>query len=114
MHEQYSNPSRKATEPQCASNLKRHIVAVVVFKQRQRAQIKRRKQREDQDSHSPKPLTKLVPLLTSHLKVSSWLKAVAPVNMEFCESRKSGATLLLMIGVVAILDKDKNCVRLLI
>ena len=44
--------------------------------QRQCAELKRRKQQEDQDSHSPMPLTKPDPLLTFHLEMS-WLKAVA-------------------------------------
>ena len=64
------------------------------------------------DSHSPMPLTKQVPLLASHLEISA-LKAVAPVNMPDCDSMRSGATLLLKLGVVAMtLDKHKNGVRL--
>ena len=60
------------------------------------------------------PLTKLIPLLTFQPEMF-WLKAVAPSNMPLCESRKSGAILLFMIGVVAmILDKQKNGVRLLV
>ena len=58
-------------------------------------------------------LTNLVPLLTSQLEMS-WLKANAKANMKLCESRRIGDVLLLMIAVVAILDKDKNCVRLLV
>ena len=68
------------------------------------------KQQEDQDSRTPMSLTRLPALLTSQSEMS-WLKAVAPENMPFCESRRSGDVLLLMIGVVAILDKDKNGVR---
>jgi len=49
----------------------------LVQQQQQCAELKGRKQQEDQDSHSPKPLTKSVTLLTSHLEMS-WLKAYAP------------------------------------
>ena len=66
------------------------------------------------DSHSPMPLTNSVPLLTSQSEMS-WLKAVALINIKPCESRQSIVVLLLlMIGVVAILDKEKNGVRLLV
>ena len=97
MHEQYSNPSRQQ-------------------QQRQFAVLKRQKQQQqDQDSHRrpPMPLTKSVPFLTSQPEMS-WLKAVAPENMEYCGSRRSCAILFFMIGVVAILDKEKNGVRLLV
>ena len=59
--------------------------------QRQWSELMSRKQQEDQDSHSPMPLTKPVPLLTSQLEMS-WLKLVASVNMIPCESRRSGTS----------------------
>ena len=72
-----------------------------------------RKQQEEQYSHSPMPLTKLIPLPTFQLEIS-WLKAVAPSNMAPCDSRRSIVVLLFIIGVVEILVIQKNGVRLLV
>ena len=82
----------------------------LVQQQQQCAGLKRRKQQEYQDSHSPKALTKSIPLLTSQPEMS-WLNLWVE-SMPRCESRRSGAILFLMIGVVVILDKEKKCVRL--
>ena len=67
---------------------------------------------EKRDFYSLISLTSLVALLRFHCPMS-WLKTRLYSNMSCCESRGSGAIMLTMMGVVAIvLDKQKKFVRL--
>ena len=117
MHEQYSIPSRSAAttktkhdyDTECMNNTA--SLQGQLQQQRQSAKLKRQKNEKTQESYSPIPLTKSIPLVTFQREIS-WLKAIAPSKKKPCESRRSGSILLLIIGVVAIvLDKQKKRVR---